>query len=224
MPINLMSMISGHGHDMGRGMQEALNGASAVAKIMSSAFTLATSFILMLGAVATIIAPNPFWFVVSIWAIVIVLRPNLEPREIRQLPWWIQLPIVLPFITYSIGVFAGFRPLDMSAQLSWLISSIGLFSLSMATILIIDVRGRMHMNRAFFSGATFLLLESAVAIQGWISWYGDLVFGTGLVPSSTVYMVYDILVTATCLALTISVYFHFRKRPYQELRAQVVAR
>jgi hypothetical protein len=196
---------------------------SPMTKSISSVASMAMIIILMLGAISTLIAPNPFWFGVALWAIVISFLPILEHREIRLLPWWLLLPVVLPFIACSIGIVGGFRPLDMAAPLSWLISAIGLFFLCLITTIFIDLKGDMQMNRPFFVGATFFFLESVVVIQGWVGWYSDLLQGTNLVPSSTVYMVYNILVTSTCLVLALSVYFHFRKRPYQEFKARVVA-
>ena len=200
-----------------------MRGISTVTKRTSSVASLAMIIILMLGAVSTILVPNPFWFGVALWAILVSFLPTMVHREIRLLPWWLLLPVVLPFIAYCIGIVAGFRPLDIGAPLSWSISGIGLFFLCLTTTIFIDLSGKMHMNRSFLAGATFLFLESIVLIQGWVSWYADLLLGTSLVPSSDVYMVYNILVTATCLALTFLIYFHFRKTPYQEFKARVVA-
>lgn len=110
--------------------------------------------------------------------------------------------MTLPFITLTVGVVFEIEPLEFTSTYSWLVSSVGLFCLCILLTILIDSWGAMHMDGVFFIVASFLLFESVVVIQGYVSWYSDLYLGTKLVPNSADFMVYYILATATGLVLS----------------------
>ncbi len=121
-----------------------------------------------------------------------------------------------------VGFVFGYRPLDITGDLSWMFSAIGLLSISVLTVFIIDHSGDMHMNRPFLVGVSFLLLESVAVVQGYVCWYTDLWLGTDLVPTSVDFMTYYIPLTAIGVVLSLILSSYLKKRSFVMIKELVV--
>ncbi len=178
--------------------------------IATFAIMLAIVVLTMLHAISN---AGPFWTFIAAWVLLIVLLPEFVNNMLNGTSARIAAAL-------SLAIFSGYLFLgptgpsinDLIGVLSLIPAGMIIFSLCMATLLLINERGHGHMIRQFLMVTTFLSYETVILIHGPIAYYHDMFFGSEWIQGNTEFMIYFIVGTAVGLALSLIVNSALRRR------------
>ncbi len=151
--------------------------------------------VLVTGALSSLLNYDIFWLIIAVWSFSVASFLSMTNAQGRMSVIGLPAMMAFPFILMIVD---GPLNLDLSSGLvsiTWAAEICSLFALCLATLMIINTRTSVRMNRSLIAGFTYLTFETVSALQGPIGYYNDLLLGTNHMPNNSDLMAYIIAST-----------------------------
>jgi hypothetical protein len=180
--------------------------------------------LLVMGALSSILDSDPFWFLVAIWSIIIASLLFFTHGQSKVTAQCLLILVTIPFILMFMAGPLNLDLSNISIAFIYISEILSLFILCLVSLIVINTRSSVRMNRSSFIGFMFLFFEAVTAMQGPIDYYGDQWLGVDHLPNNTDLMIYIIVSTIGCVALLLVLNFIVEKVSLRDIERKVVGR